>query len=87
MTDVVEALSARVFELSQLTLAPFDPHGDVTLRAVFHYLKTHLDGVVIRVEQACAVVDALHPGRILVFGYRAMAHDRPHLPRQAGARP
>ena len=67
MTDVVEALSARVAELSGPLLRPFDPHGDLTLRAFFHYLKTHLDGLVIRVEQACAAVDAVQPDKILVF--------------------
>jgi hypothetical protein len=67
MTDIVEAVSARVLELSRPLLRTFDLHGDLTLRAFFHYLKTHLDGVVIRVEQACAVVDAMCPDKVLVF--------------------
>jgi hypothetical protein len=67
MIDVVEALSTRVVELSGPLLGIFDPHRDLTLRAFFHYLKTHFDGVVIRVEQACAVVDALRPEKVLVF--------------------
>jgi len=67
MADVVEALSARVSELSRPLLGKFDPHEDLTLRAFFHYLKTHLDGVVIRVEQACAAVDQMCPDKVLVF--------------------
>jgi hypothetical protein len=67
LTDVVEALSERVGALSAGILDELDPHRDLTLRGFFHHLRTNLDGLVIRAEQACAAVDRYRPGKVLIF--------------------
>lgn len=67
ITGLLEALSDRVARLSAPMFAGFDPHGDLSLRAYFHYLRTHIDGVIIRMEQVLAAVDALRPAKVIIF--------------------
>jgi hypothetical protein len=63
--DRVERLCARVDELARIHLEGIGGAGDVSMLAFFHYLKTNIDGVVIRIEQIARACDRLQPHALI----------------------
>lgn len=65
--DIIESLADRVEALARPLLGRADPHGDLSLRGYFHYLKLNYDGALIRLEQVTRALNTVSPTEVLAF--------------------
>ncbi len=65
--DRVERLCDHVDGIAATELAACAGAGDVSMRAFFHYLKTNIDGVLIRIEQVWRALETLAPAEVIAF--------------------